>query len=145
MSEIFDFLNDYFENNGVRCYIKKLDDNDIHYYNNAKTKESSAVPYNEYEDKNNDYHFAFDLCGVPKEDIEITKKDDELTIKVINAKKEDDFEYKHKEIEIYDETIATILIQNNYEDEPIVTYNNGLLDLKFKLKPPEKPKKITIK
>lgn len=143
MSDIFDFLNDYFENNGVRCYVKKLDD-DVHYHNNSKMKESSLVPYNEYEDKDGDYHFAFDLCGISKDDIEITKKNDELTIKV-NNQTCDDFEYKHKEIDILDDVIATILIQNDYEDEPIVTYNNGLLDLKFKLKAEEKPRKIAIK
>jgi HSP20 family molecular chaperone IbpA len=133
MNEIFNLLNDCF-----KTY-------DVHYYDDAKIKEFCVVPYNEYKDKNDDYHFAFDLCGVSKEDIEITKKNDELTIKVLNLKKDDVFYYKHKEIEIYDEMIATILIDNDYEDEPIVTYDNGLLDLKFKLKEEEKPKKITIK
>lgn len=105
----------------------------------------TCLSYDEYEDKDGNYYYAFDLCGIPKENIEITKKNSEISIKITENTNNSDFEFIHKMIKSYNGDISTIFVNDKYNDEPSVTYENGKLTLKFTLKPQEKPKKITIK
>jgi hypothetical protein len=44
-----------------------------------------------------------------------------------------------------DVSIATIDVTDKYDAEPTVSFENGLLKLKFTIKPEEKPKKLSIK
>ena len=110
-----------------------------------KSYENETSLYDEYEDKEGNYYYAFDLCGIPKENIEITKKNSEISIKITENTNDSDFDFIHKAIKSYNGDVSTILVSDEYNDEPSVTYENGKLTLKFTLKPQEKPKKITIK
>lgn len=118
-----------------------------YFYNNKDVKDNEMkcnVNYDEYPDKDGNYYYAFDLCGVSKDKIDITKKNNEITIFIKNDEKEE-IEFRHREIPNLNGKIATIIIvDDKYDDEPSVTYSDGKLVLKFVLKPQEKPKKIKV-
>lgn len=105
------------------------------------------VPYSQYVDEDKNLYFEFALAGVSKDSIELTKtgKSIEITVKAVEEK--DKFAYTHKGIKFpkdKDVSIATIDITDKYVDEPIVSFENGLLKLKFVIKPEEMPKKLAI-
>lgn len=109
------------------------------------------VDYAHYKDKENNIYFAFNLCGVSKERIDVVKKDNSILITVKGGTfVSDDYEFDVRLTYLpfinNDEEIAEIELSDDYEKEPSsVTYENGLLTLQFKQKEESKPKKIEIK
>ena len=98
------------------------------------------------EDKN--LYFDFALAGVSKDSIELTKTGKQIEITVKASEEKDKFAYTHKGIKFpkdKDVSIATIDVTDKYDAEPTVSFENGLLKLKFTIKPEEKPKKLSIK
>ena len=102
----------------------------------------------QYVDEDKDLYFDCALAGVSKDSIELTKTGNQIEITVKASEEKDKFAYTHKGIKFpkdKDVSIATIDVTDKYDTEPTISFENGLLKLKFTIKPEEKPKKLSIK
>ena len=104
--------------------------------------------YDKYFDEDKNMYYRFALVNVSKDLIDLTKTGKKIEITIKASKETDKYAYVHKGIKFpknKDVLLATIDVPENYNAEPIVTYENGSLLLKFEIKPEEKPKKLSIK
>ena len=115
-----------------RCYSQEVDYETIRESIFKKTTETICDGFEK--------SFAITLIiGIEGNQIEITVKASE---------EKDKFAYTHKGIKFpkdKDVSIATIDVTDKYDAEPTISFENGLLKLKFTIKPEEKPKKLSIK
>lgn len=126
-------------------YVVSSDVNGVKEINSFGKSDGS---YNQRFDEDKNMYFDFALAGVSKDSIELTKTGKQIEITVKASEEKDKFAYTHKGIKFpkdKDVSIATIDVTDKYDAEPTVSYENGLLTLKFAIKPEEKPKKLSIK
>lgn len=105
------------------------------------------VPYNQYVDEEKNLYFDFALAGVSKDSIELTKTGKIIEILVNGTEDKNKFAYTHKGIKFPKEngvSIATIEVTDKYNDTPFISFSDGLLKLKFEIKPEEKAVKLPI-
>ena len=144
LDTVFDDIIDTLKNSEC-SYIVSSDVNGVKDINSFS---KADVPYSQYVDEDKNLYFDFALAGISKDSIELTKIGKQIEITVKGSTEKDKYAYTHKGIKFpkdKDISIATIDITDKYDAEPTVSYENGLLKLKFTIKPEEKPKKLSIK
>ena len=144
LDTVFDDIIDTLKNSEC-SYIVSSDVNGVKDINSFS---KADVPYSQYVDEDKNLYFDFALAGISKDSIELTKTGKQIEITVKASEEKDKYAYTHKGIKFpkdKDISIATIDITDKYDAEPTVSYENGLLKLKFTIKPEEKPKKLSIK
>ena len=144
LDTVFDDIIDTLKNSEC-SYIVSSDVNGVKDINSFS---KADVPYSQYVDEDKNLYFDFALAGISKDSIELTKIGKQIEITVKGSTEKDKYAYTHKGIKFpkdKDISIATIDVTDKYDAEPTVSYENGLLKLKFIIKPEEKPKKISIK
>jgi HSP20 family molecular chaperone IbpA len=105
------------------------------------------VPYSQYVDEDKNLYFDFALAGISKDSIGITRTGRQIEIIVKASEEKNKFAYTHKGIKFpknKDVSIATIDVTDKYNDSPVISFENGLLRVKFMLKPEEKPVELEI-
>lgn len=133
--------------------VNALRDSDFSYVVSSTTdglKEINSfgkadVPYSQYVDEDKNLYFDFALAGVSKDSIAITRTSRQIEITVKASEEKNKFAYTHKGIKFpkdKDVSIATIDVTDKYELDPKISFENGLLTLKFKMKAEEKPVEI---
>ena len=109
------------------------------------TGKSNWPETNTYEN-NDEYILVSKVPGIEKEDIEITLKDNSLTIKGKIKKKEIENLKKHLDERIYGNIERNFMLNNKINVDNIkAESSNGLLIIKLPKSAELKPKKIEIK
>lgn len=144
LDRVFDEIVDTLKDSDF-SYVVSSDVNGVKEINSFGKSDGS---YNQRFDEDKNMYFDFALAGVSKDSIELIKTGKQIEITVKASEEKDKFAYTHKGIKFpkdKDVLIATIDVTDKYDAEPTLTYEDGLLTLKFAIKPEEKPKKLSIK
>lgn len=104
------------------------------------------------------YHFVFELAGVKKEDVKVTINDDNVLVVKGNKYRENKEENKSENSNTsneetyylrfernFGEFTRSFVLPDNVNKETInAKYENGILNLTFDKKEPEKPKVVNV-